>query len=340
MSWFKEERKTSFIRTFCNNVIKAGQIPKHVAIIMDGNRRFAKKVKCERSKGHEKGFEKFTEVLEWCFDLGIPEVTVYAFSIENFKRSQEEVDGLMELARQKFDRLMEEKEMIMKHGVCVRALGDLTMLPEDLQRSVARVVKFSKNNIKATLNVCLAYTSRHEISNAVKLMAEGVELGLIKASDISESLLEKCLYTSPSPHPDMLIRTSGEVRFSDFLLWQEASESCKTKQSQAELDWELQCVLDEMAEEPVSVSNGNSQGPNTRIACEQNGTTTEETPATNGYHRPHTNIHNVQDLIIKPYIQQRLEAYRESKQSRVDRFLAHLDNRQVEYLERICPKVM
>lgn len=121
---------------------------------------------------------------------------------------------------------------------------------------------------------------------------------------------------------------------------QEASESCKTKQSQAELDWELQCVLDEMAEEPVSVSNGNSQGPNTRIACEQNGTTTEETPATNGYHRPHTNIHNVQDLIIKPYIQQRLEAYRESKQSRVDRFLAHLDNRQVEYLERICPKVM
>lgn len=376
MSWFKEERKTSFIRTFCNNVIKAGQIPKHVAIIMDGNRRFAKKVKCERSKGHEKGFEKLTEVLEWCFDLGIPEVTVYAFSIENFKRSQEEVDGLMELARQKFDRLMEEKEMIMKHGVCVRALGDLTMLPEDLQRSVARVVKFSQNNIKATLNVCLAYTSRHEISNAVKLMAEGVELGLIKASDISESLLEKCLYTSPSPHPDMLIRTSGEVRFSDFLLWQcsysslsflkvlwpefsvwdfygailsfqwnykafkEASESCKTKQSQAELDWELQCVLDEMAEEPVSVSNGNSQGPNTRIACEQNGTTTEETPATNGYHGPHTNIHNVQDLIIKPYIQQRLEAHRESKQSRVDRFLAHLDNRQVEYLERICPKVM
>lgn len=376
MSWFKEERKTSFIRTFCNNVIKAGQIPKHVAIIMDGNRRFAKKVKCERSKGHEKGFEKLTEVLEWCFDLGIPEVTVYAFSIENFKRSQEEVDGLMELARQKFDRLMEEKEMIMKHGVCVRALGDLTMLPDDLQRSVARVVKFSQNNIKATLNVCLAYTSRHEISNAVKLMAEGVELGLIKASDISESLLEKCLYTSPSPHPDMLIRTSGEVRFSDFLLWQcsysslsflkvlwpefsvwdfygailsfqwnykafkEASESRKAKQSQAELDWELQCVLDEIVGESVSVSNGNGHMPNMRLACEQNGATTEETLSTNGYHGPQTNTCNVKELITKPCIQQRLEAYRESKQSRIDKFITHLENKQVEYLERICPKVM
>ncbi|CAH3120664.1 unnamed protein product [Pocillopora meandrina] len=376
MSWFKEERKTSFIRTFCNNVIKAGQIPKHVAIIMDGNRRFAKKVKCERSKGHEKGFEKLTEVLEWCFDLGIPEVTVYAFSIENFKRSKEEVDGLMELATQKFDRLMEEKEMIMKHGVCVRALGDLTMLPEELQRSVARVVKYSQNNTKATLNVCLAYTSRHEISNAVKLMAEGVELGLLKASDISESLLEKCLYTSHSPHPDMLIRTSGEVRFSDFLLWQcsysslsflkvlwpefsvwdfygailsfqwnykafkEATESCRIKQTQAELDWELQCVLDEMAGGSVSVSNGNGHMPNTRSAFEQNGATTEEIPLTNGYHGLQTSIHNVEELITKPCIQQRLKTYRELKQSRIDKFIAYLENRQVEYLERICPKVM
>ncbi|XP_058950569.2 dehydrodolichyl diphosphate synthase complex subunit DHDDS-like [Pocillopora verrucosa] len=376
MSWFKEERKTSFIRTFCNNVIKAGQIPKHVAIIMDGNRRFAKKVKCERSKGHEKGFEKLTEVLEWCFDLGIPEVTVYAFSIENFKRSKEEVDGLMELATQKFDRLMEEKEMIMKHGVCVRALGDLTMLPEELQRSVARVVKYSQNNTKATLNVCLAYTSRHEISNAVKLMAEGVELGLLKASDISESLLEKCLYTSHSPHPDMLIRTSGEVRFSDFLLWQcsysslsflkvlwpefsvwdfygailsfqwnykafkEATESCRIKQTQVELDWELQCVLDEMAEGSVSVSNGNGHTPNTRSVFEQNGATTEEIPLTNGYHGLQTSKHNVEELISKPCIQQRLETYRELKQSRIDKFLAHLENRQVEYLDRICPKVM
>lgn len=376
MSWFKEQKKTSYLRSFCNNVIKAGQLPQHVAIIMDGNRRFAKKVNCERSKGHEKGFEKLTEVLEWCFDLGIPEVTVYAFSIENFKRSQDEVDGLMELAKQKFDRLMEEKEMIQKHGVCVRALGDLTMLPEDLQRSVAKVVKFSQNNTKATLNVCLAYTSRHEITNAVKSMAEGVELGLIKPSDVSESLLEKCLYTSPSPHPDILIRTSGEVRFSDFLLWQcsysslsflkvlwpefsvwdfygailsfqwnyntfkEAVDSNTRKLAQAELEWELQCVLDETAEESASVANGNGHVQSTGSTCEQNGALTDDIPSTNGHHVSQTGMRNFQELQSKHHIQQRLQAYREAKQSRIEQFLAHLDNKRMQYLENVCPKVM
>jgi len=351
-------------------------MPKHVAIIMDGNRRYAKKVNCERSKGHEKGFEKLTEVLEWCFDLGIPEVTVYAFSIENFKRSKEEVDGLMELAKQKFDRLMEEKEMIQKHGVCLRALGDLTMLPEDLQRSVARVVKFSQNNTKATLNVCLAYTSRQEISNAVKLMAEGVELGLLKPSDVSESLLEKCLYTSQSPHPDMLIRTSGEVRFSDFLLWQcsysslsflkvlwpefsvwdfygaiisfqwnyktfqDAIDSNLRKQSQAELEWELQCVLDEMSGESAAITNGNGHVLSTRPTSEQNGAATDEISYSSGCHARHTNLRNFKELLTKPHIQQRLNAYKESKQSRTEKFLAHLESKQMQYLENICPKVL
>ncbi|XP_068698167.1 dehydrodolichyl diphosphate synthase complex subunit DHDDS-like [Montipora foliosa] len=369
MSWFREERKVSYLRSFCNNVIKAGPMPRHVAIIMDGNRRFAKKVNCERSKGHEKGFEKLTEVLEWCFDLGIPEVTVYAFSIENFKRSKDEVDGLMELARQKFDRLMEEKEMLQKHGVCVRALGDLTLLPEDLQRSIARVRKLSQNNTKATLNVCLAYTSRHEISHAVKSVAEGVELGLIKPSDISESLFEKCLYTSKSQHPDMLIRTSGEVRFSDFLLWQcsysslsflkvlwpefsvwdfygaiisfqwnyntykNAIEDHKTKQSQAELEWELQCVLDETDGDSFSITNGNGHA----LVSELNGAASEEVSVTNGHHACQPNPNTYKELLSRPHMQQRLNLYRESKQARVEKFLAHLDRKQAQYLEGICP---
>ena len=117
-------------------------------------------------------------------------------------------------------------------------------------------------------------------------------------------------------------------------------ESCKTKQSQAELYWELQCVLDEMAGVSVSVSNGNGHMPNTRPAYEQNGTATEEIPLTNGYHGPQTSKHNVEELITTPCFQQRLETYRESKQVRIDKFLAYLDNRQVEYLERMCPKVM
>lgn len=126
----------------------------------------------------------------------------------------------------------------------------------------------------------------------------------------------------------------------NYKAFKEASESRKAKQSQAELDWELQCVLDEIVGESVSVSNGNGHMPNMRLACEQNGATTEETLSTNGYHGPQTNTCNVKELITKPCIQQRLEAYRESKQSRIDKFITHLENKQVEYLERICPKVM
>ncbi|XP_009572298.1 PREDICTED: dehydrodolichyl diphosphate synthase isoform X3 [Fulmarus glacialis] len=190
MSWIREGELT-IIERFCANIIKAGPMPKHVAFIMDGNRRYAQKCHVERQQGHSQGFDKLAQTLRWCLNLGIREVTVYAFSIENFKRSKEEVDGLMDLARQKFSRLLEEQ---------------------------------------CFLNVCFAYTSRHEISNAVREMAWGVEQGLLEPSDVSESLLDKCLYTNNSPDPDLLIRTSGEVRLSDFLLWQ-TSHSCLVFQS-------------------------------------------------------------------------------------------------------------
>ncbi|XP_010001976.1 PREDICTED: dehydrodolichyl diphosphate synthase isoform X2 [Chaetura pelagica] len=190
MSWIREGELT-IIERFCANIIKAGPMPQHVAFIMDGNRRYAQKCHVERQQGHSQGFDKLAQTLRWCLNLGIREVTVYAFSIENFKRSKEEVDGLMDLARQKFSRLLEEQ---------------------------------------CFLNVCFAYTSRHEISNAVREMAWGVEQGLLEPSDVSESLLDKCLYTNNSPDPDLLIRTSGEVRLSDFLLWQ-TSHSCLVFQS-------------------------------------------------------------------------------------------------------------
>uniref|UniRef100_A0A3P8S2I2 Alkyl transferase n=1 Tax=Amphiprion percula TaxID=161767 RepID=A0A3P8S2I2_AMPPE len=190
MSWIKEG-DLNLLEKISANVLKAGPMPKHVAFIMDGNRRFARKKNMERQEGHMQGFNKLAETLRWCKHLNIPEVTVYAFSIENFKRTKEEVDGLMELAKQKFERLLEER---------------------------------------CFLNVCFAYTSRYEITNAVREMAWGVEQGLIKASDVSESLLSECLYSNNSPNPDLLIRTSGEVRLSDFLLWQ-TSHSCLVFQS-------------------------------------------------------------------------------------------------------------
>ncbi|XP_021118776.1 dehydrodolichyl diphosphate synthase complex subunit DHDDS isoform X2 [Heterocephalus glaber] len=224
MSWIKEGELSLWER-FCANILKAGPMPKHIAFIMDGNRRYAKKCQVERQEGHSQGFNKLAETLRWCLNLGILEVTVYAFSIENFKRSKNEVDGILDLAREKFSYLMKEQEKLQKYGVCVRVLGDLHLLPLDLQELIAQAVQATKNYNKCFLNVCFAYTSRHEITSAVKEMAWGVEQGLLDPSDVSECLLDKCLYTHHSPHPDILIRTSGEVRLSDFLLWQ-TSHSC------------------------------------------------------------------------------------------------------------------
>ncbi|XP_067863026.1 dehydrodolichyl diphosphate synthase complex subunit DHDDS isoform X1 [Heptranchias perlo] len=224
MSWIREA-ELNFAERLCASILKVGPMPEHVAFIMDGNRRYAQKCRVEREQGHSQGFEKLAETLRWCLKLNIREVTVYAFSIENFKRSKEEVDGLMELARQKFTRLLEEQENLKKHGVCIRVLGNLTLLPVDIQELIAQAVLATQSYNKCFLNVCFAYTSRHEITSAVREMALGVEQGLLRPSDLSEPLLGRCLYSSSSPDPDLLIRTSGEVRLSDFLLWQ-TSHSC------------------------------------------------------------------------------------------------------------------
>ena len=124
------------------------------------------------------------------------------------------------------------------------------------------------------------------------------------------------------------------------MFFQEAVDSNARKLAQAELEWELQCVLDEAAEESASVANGNGHVPNTGSACEQNGAMTDEVSSTNGHHVSQTGMRNFQELLSKHHIQQRLQAYRESKQSRIEQFLAHLDNKRMQYLENVCPKVM
>lgn len=220
MSWFQENREPGFFNSLCFRVLKSGNVPQHVAFIMDGNRRFARKINVEKQVGHSKGFDKLAEVLYWCFEVGIPEVTVYAFSTENFNRSESEVKGLMTLAKEKFDRLMEEKDKIMKYGVSVRVIGDVNLLPDDVKLSIARAVDYSKNNTRSVLNVALAYASRHEITEAIKEIAIGVKEGAICESDINELLIEQCLYTKDCRDVDLLVRTSGEIRLSDFLMWQ------------------------------------------------------------------------------------------------------------------------
>ncbi|CAH1180346.1 unnamed protein product [Phaedon cochleariae] len=219
MSWFAEESITTF-QKFCINVIKCGPIPKHIAFIMDGNRRYATKTNVQKAEGHLKGFEKLAECLEWCRELGIREVTVYAFSIENFKRSKEEVETLMGLAREKFQKLLEEKDRLMKEGVCIRVIGNLSLLPEDLQELITKAMLLTKDNNRSILNVAFSYTSRDEIIHSIKTVIEGVTNDDISIDDIDEELLSSCLYMHKSPNPDILIRTSGEVRLSDFLLWQ------------------------------------------------------------------------------------------------------------------------
>ncbi|CAK9806251.1 Dehydrodolichyl diphosphate synthase complex subunit DHDDS [Anthophora quadrimaculata] len=224
MSWLRDNTM-SWFQLLAIRILRTGHIPKHVAFIMDGNRRYATKNGMEKIEGHTKGFDKFAETLQWCRDLGIQEVTFYAFSIENFKRKREEVNGLLNLAEQKFQRLLAEKDKIRKHGLCVRIIGNFSLLPQKIQELIAETMIFTKEHNNGFLNIAFAYTSRDEITNAIKDVIKGVQSGDILSEDIDENLISHSLYTNKSPNPDLLIRTSGEVRFSDFLMWQ-ISNTC------------------------------------------------------------------------------------------------------------------
>lgn len=166
------------------------------------------------------GFDKLAQTLQWCRELGIKEVTVYAFSIENFKRSPEEVEQLMQLAREKYQKLLDERDKLMENGVCIRVIGNMSLIPPDLRSMMFEAVKLTKDNRKAFLNIAFAYTSRDEITASIKTVVEGIQSHKIAREDVDESLISRCMYSSASPDPDMIIRTSGEKRFSDFLLWQ------------------------------------------------------------------------------------------------------------------------
>ncbi|GAB1606875.1 dehydrodolichyl diphosphate synthase complex subunit DHDDS-like [Argonauta hians] len=225
LSWIPKKKELSWLQGICAQIIKTGPLPKHVAFIMDGNRRFASKNSIDQSQGHIKGFIALTEVLNWCQNLGIREVTVYAFSVDNFKRSQQEVDALMSLARERLHRLLQEKDELLKHEICIQVFGNLSLLPKDIQENIAEIVTTFKNKTRNILNICIAYSSQDEITCVMKEVTEGVQLGLIKTSDIDEEVLQNCMYSRKSPNPDLVVRTSGEVRLSGFLAWQ-SSFSC------------------------------------------------------------------------------------------------------------------
>merc|ERR1719295_97271 len=181
------------------SMLGAGQIPRHVGFIMDGNRRFARGRGQEPIEGHKGGFHKLAETLQWCRELGVKEVTVYAFSIENFKRSEKEVESLLKLAKEKFLVLISEEEKLKKHGVRVKIIGNINYLPADMQEVIKEAERITENNTESTLNVAFSYTSREEITHAVKESCKRVELGELKPDQLNQDIFESLMYTNHSP---------------------------------------------------------------------------------------------------------------------------------------------
>ena len=190
---------------------KVGVLPTHIAIIMDGNRRWAKKRNLPIGMGHKAGAETLQKIIESCIDIGIKYLTVYAFSTENWKRDAKEVSDLMNLLREYLAKL-EKDNQDRNARICV--IGDITKLENDLQEKINSIQEKTKNNTGLTINVALNYGGRDEILNAIK------RLNSDEIKDLTVESFNKKLYTADSPDPDLIIRTAGEQRLSNFLLWQ------------------------------------------------------------------------------------------------------------------------
>ncbi|MEM9446227.1 MAG: isoprenyl transferase [Verrucomicrobiota bacterium] len=200
-----------------NESPKFKKVPKHVAIIMDGNGRWAKERSLPRLKGHEQGAEAVREALEAAADIGVKYLTLYAFSVENWSRPKPEVDGLMLLL---VDALKRYKKDLIKRQIRFDTIGRVEDLPQKVQRTLSNTIEATSKNRKGTLVLALSYGGRTELVDAVKSVANKVAEGELQASEIDENLISKNLYTAKMPDPDLLIRTSGEMRLSNFLLWQ------------------------------------------------------------------------------------------------------------------------
>ena len=197
--------------------INPSRIPQHVAVIMDGNGRWAKQKGEMRIEGHMSGVESVRESLTAARELGVKYLTLYAFSTENWNRPKEEVDALMDLL---VNTIANEIESLHENGVRLRAIGNLNNLPDSCRMALENAIEQTANNSTIQLVLALSYSSRWEITDAMKRIAEEIQSGKIQISDISEKLITEHLTTQDIPDPELLIRTSGECRISNFLLWQ------------------------------------------------------------------------------------------------------------------------
>ena len=208
---------TAQLLTSLSTNIERAKLPQHVAVIMDGNGRWAKQRGLPRIEGHRRGANTLKEMLRYCKNLGIQTLTAYAFSTENWSRPTGEVNFLMSL----FERLLQKELREMEHEeVCINFIGDITPLPQSLQQEMQRSMERTKNNQGVFFNVAINYGSRHEMTNACRAIAQKIERGELSLEAINEDVISQHLYTSASSDPDLLIRTSGEMRLSNFMLWQ------------------------------------------------------------------------------------------------------------------------
>lgn len=192
------------------------RVPNHIAIILDGNGRWAKKRGMPRSFGHVKGCENLEDICEVAKELGVKYLTVYAFSTENWKRSKEEVDGLMKLFRNYLKKCI---KISQKNNMRVKVIGDITAFDSDIQESIEKLEDFSKDFTDLHFQIALNYGSRDEITRAVNRMLEDQKAGKLE-TPVSEDTISGYLDTAGLPNPDLMIRTSGELRLSNYLLWQ------------------------------------------------------------------------------------------------------------------------
>ncbi len=202
--------------------VREGEIPKHVALILDGNRRFAQKLGLDYLSAYRMGASRTEELLDWLLELGVDHVTLYAFSTENFSRPKEQVEAVFKVIEEKLRDLMERKEKLRRNGVRFRIVGKRELLPNRIRELAEELETMTNDFGSKTLNLAVAYGGRAEIVDAVRKIAREVAEGKLAPEEIDENVIRSHLYAPDLPDPDLIIRTSGEERLSNFLLWQSA----------------------------------------------------------------------------------------------------------------------
>ncbi len=197
--------------------INKQNLPEHIAIIMDGNRRWAKQRGLTTKDGHKAGSKNLETIATFCNEIGIKYLTVYAFSTENWKRSQEEVSALMFILKANLDSMLRKMDL---KNIKIRVIGEKENIPKDIEKKINKLVEKTKNNTGLVLNIAFNYGGRAELVHAVKNIAQNVKNGEIDIKDIDEKMISDNIYTAGQPDPDLMIRTSNELRTSNFLPWQ------------------------------------------------------------------------------------------------------------------------